>query len=287
MFCKWCGADLPNGVTKCKRCQKEVPALSDCGGFYDLVPYAKSGAVMPAYASGYEKSTPEQRPNTEPVIVEVQNDNWKKICFGLGLVCLTLLITVLILLGMNGKLSDEVERLDDRVDELEWLMEDGEPTETTEATGCEEVTTPAEKNVTVNVLVTAEGVTAKQVDPEEVLTVAPQEDGSYWIGLPGTEKAITFSWKYEPGTVGATIEIDPSLLGHVEGGPSSNWEYRDGEEFKAVDAAVFSASGDGNTCVVTYAPEKLTAATELRLTYEIGSYIVVISGISVTPQANV
>lgn len=41
MFCKWCGGNLTSYDTKCKRCGKEVPALSDCGGFYDLVPNAK------------------------------------------------------------------------------------------------------------------------------------------------------------------------------------------------------------------------------------------------------
>lgn len=37
MFCKWCGYKLVSSDTKCKRCGKELPALSDCGGFYDLV----------------------------------------------------------------------------------------------------------------------------------------------------------------------------------------------------------------------------------------------------------
>lgn len=286
MFCKWCGADLPNGAVKCKRCGKEVPALSDCGGFYDLVPYAKPGAVMPPSVSGQEKQTAGQPQKPEPVIVEVQNESWKKICFGLGLVCVALVITVAILLGLNGKLNDEVDQLNDRIDDLEWVIEEVESTEATEATGGGEATTPVPENITVDVQLTAEGATAKLADAEEALAVTVQEDGSYQIALQDTEKAITLILKDEPGSLGVTVEMDPSLIGNVEGGPGTVWEYRDGEEFKALDAAVFSASGDGTTCTVTYAPENLTAAMELRLTYAIGNYTVVISGIFAMPQAS-
>lgn len=47
MFCKWCGGRLAPSDSKCKRCGREVPALSDCGGFYDLVPDAKQPAGTP------------------------------------------------------------------------------------------------------------------------------------------------------------------------------------------------------------------------------------------------
>lgn len=45
MLCKWCGAKLPDHATKCKRCGKDIPAISDCGGFYDLVPSANKLAA--------------------------------------------------------------------------------------------------------------------------------------------------------------------------------------------------------------------------------------------------
>ena len=45
MLCKWCGAELPDYAPKCKRCGKDVPAISDCGGFYDLMPGAKKPAA--------------------------------------------------------------------------------------------------------------------------------------------------------------------------------------------------------------------------------------------------
>ena len=43
MICKWCGAELKPAEKRCSRCGKENPPLSDCGGFYDLVPRAAGG----------------------------------------------------------------------------------------------------------------------------------------------------------------------------------------------------------------------------------------------------
>ena len=41
MICKWCGAKNSLTDGKCARCHREWPELSDCGGFYDLVPKAE------------------------------------------------------------------------------------------------------------------------------------------------------------------------------------------------------------------------------------------------------
>lgn len=38
MFCKWCGEELRNPGEFCQKCGHEAPVLSDCGGFYNLVP---------------------------------------------------------------------------------------------------------------------------------------------------------------------------------------------------------------------------------------------------------
>lgn len=45
MICKWCGAKVDPVKKRCGRCGREVPALSDCGGFYDLVPDAPKEPV--------------------------------------------------------------------------------------------------------------------------------------------------------------------------------------------------------------------------------------------------
>ncbi len=52
MICKWCGASLPGAQGKCRRCGKEQPPLSECGGFYNIArtpaPGAPAGAPAPA-----------------------------------------------------------------------------------------------------------------------------------------------------------------------------------------------------------------------------------------------
>lgn len=61
MFCKWCGADLPISATQCRRCGKDVPALSDCGGFYDLIPNAKRSLAEPPIVQQSSKNEPAQQ----------------------------------------------------------------------------------------------------------------------------------------------------------------------------------------------------------------------------------
>lgn len=36
MFCKWCGEKIEPEERKCAACGREIPPLSDCGGFYGL-----------------------------------------------------------------------------------------------------------------------------------------------------------------------------------------------------------------------------------------------------------
>lgn len=40
MICKWCGATIDVTKGKCPDCGRNIPALSDCGGFYGVVPKA-------------------------------------------------------------------------------------------------------------------------------------------------------------------------------------------------------------------------------------------------------
>ena len=67
MFCRWCGGSIASSDTKCRRCGKDVPALSNCGGFYDLVPSAKKAAnAQPELAETTAKTMSKSR-QPEPV----------------------------------------------------------------------------------------------------------------------------------------------------------------------------------------------------------------------------
>ena len=45
MICKWCGERIDSGAHVCSHCGKELPPLSECGGFYNIMPEAKLAQV--------------------------------------------------------------------------------------------------------------------------------------------------------------------------------------------------------------------------------------------------
>lgn len=124
MICKWCGNSMSPSETKCKRCGKEVPALSDCGGFYDLAPKAAAAEVPSAPASSTAAPSSYQ-PAKEPVPAKKSKINKK---FVLALIAtvsaifVTLLVLVFVLLGKVGNLSDDIEELQDKVGSLQYNM---------------------------------------------------------------------------------------------------------------------------------------------------------------------
>lgn len=129
MICKWCGETLKTGSKTCKRCKRDVPAKSDCGGFYDLV--SLPGTQPPA-APIPAAPTPVM---PEPVLRDAAAPRRNrgtlnpKILFG-GAVALIVILLVMVI-SLSGKLAearDDLNRLkDDRSDKKN--------TETTEATG--------------------------------------------------------------------------------------------------------------------------------------------------------
>lgn len=64
MFCKWCGTTLDPADRSCRKCGREIPPLSDCGGFYDLV-----GGVRQNRPTGAQ---PQQPPRVDLSGVEEQ-----------------------------------------------------------------------------------------------------------------------------------------------------------------------------------------------------------------------
>lgn len=88
MFCKWCGGTLAPSDTKCKRCGREVPALSDCGGFYDLVPGARRTETI-------QSRTPQPAP-IQPVLVAQPERKIKRIRLPLILFVLVVVVFLVI-----------------------------------------------------------------------------------------------------------------------------------------------------------------------------------------------
>lgn len=148
MFCKWCGANISGSATVCDRCGRETPAMSDCGGFYDLVPKAKemSNPVGPRkeptlenllinqeriYLKHVEQDRLVQKPVKKSKIAAVQ----------LILMCACFAVVIALLLGTNRKLCDMQAKLDTvnaRMEsilaELEQMQENKQPEEENGAT---------------------------------------------------------------------------------------------------------------------------------------------------------
>ncbi len=117
MICKWCGNNMSPSATKCKRCGKEAPALSDCGGFYDIAPRARNAAEAPP-ANINNASVPYQPAGGVPVAANVTKNSKKlNLILIAAIVAVFVLVLVLffVLLGKVNSLSKEVETLKDEM----------------------------------------------------------------------------------------------------------------------------------------------------------------------------
>lgn len=82
---------MPRWEAVCRRCGRETPALSDCGGFYDLAPQA----VPPAPVKDRKKN------------------GW------LGLLCAVLAVALVVSIAACVALSNENQELEEELEELQ------------------------------------------------------------------------------------------------------------------------------------------------------------------------
>ena len=97
MLCKWCGADVPNSAAKCPRCHKELPAKSDCGGYYDIVSAPKRAEPM-----GFQQAPTEIV--RERIIPQKTKANLVQILLA-AVACVGVLLALVLLLGLTGNLT--------------------------------------------------------------------------------------------------------------------------------------------------------------------------------------
>lgn len=105
MICKWCGETVKPGSVTCRRCKREIPALSDCGGFYDLVP------MEPATAPSEPMPQTAVQPPVRPVLPERKKSRpiTDMIC---GVAVVLALIFMILTVSLSGKLADAKEEAD-------------------------------------------------------------------------------------------------------------------------------------------------------------------------------
>ena len=118
MICKWCGANVAVTDAKCARCGRELPALSDCGGFYDLVPKAKRETLViqaqKLQTAQHEERTnkPDQMPQGARARMKQDKTEkqlrilWTTVCC--GFVAMIILMTVLTT-GLGKKIQAQLD----------------------------------------------------------------------------------------------------------------------------------------------------------------------------------
>lgn len=111
MICKWCGETIKIGAKTCKRCKRELPALSDCGGFYDLVP---KDTPVPTPAA---EPKPAVQPPVRPVLPQPKQTN-PVINVVLILSVVMAVISLILTISLSGKLADAREEADSLRDQL-------------------------------------------------------------------------------------------------------------------------------------------------------------------------
>lgn len=265
MFCKWCGGNLASSDTKCKRCGKEVPALSDCGGFYDLVPNAKKpvevrpGSVVPPEKPANPPRKPEPHKEVTPTRSKKAGKKSQLGLFVLTVIGFALAIMLLVvILGKVNQYSREVNRLRNDLrtinEKIDAIQVPTEPVETEpESPEPFVILEPvlAEQNVVFTVIIPGEDSTQK-IDTDlnlgdytdvaiithglDALTGAVNSAG-YSLEKANTAVSLTIDRNIEflNRTVSVSYVIDDTIYGLSEAPETFKWQYRLDAESDWVD----------------------------------------------------
>lgn len=154
MICKWCGEVLKPGDSRCKRCRREIPALSDCGGFYDLVPQAES--ALPVAAQQPKPAPVEVRPERVPPI-PVQSARRKQDHMVKNIVFWVAIVLAVVFLVQTISLSGKLETAEAQI----RMLKDRNDSQNEDV-----------NNISGNKPEVKPGETPDPVQPEDTLTVA-------------------------------------------------------------------------------------------------------------------
>ncbi len=106
---------------RCSACGRETPALSDCGGFYDLKAPVAVRAPMPVpqcspvITAAYN---PPARPEPSAALPKPASPSVLRRVIPLAVI-LALLVSLAVVVGMLRSAQDEVARLENRLERLE------------------------------------------------------------------------------------------------------------------------------------------------------------------------
>lgn len=320
MFCKWCGATIPTGAPKCTRCGKEIPALSDCGGFYDLVPGAavKGTAAPSAQPAAPKQHAPRPAPSKPAPSAPGKKNNIGLI--SLVVACVGVLLMLVLVLNMKGQIDTCLTKLEENNKKIAALTSQVEQLKAEHTEDPVEEAIPEEPKLEeqpVQIRIdAAQGKDGGSVTPEADLgevekevtsQVTFDEDTQSLTGLSvdvGDAKGcIVARFKYVVGSsqdpeevvLSVAMDVDSETFAVNQGQPEYSWSYRgdDAQEWTMLPADVFTCETAEEGATVTFragdVDELLGESAqnlELRLTYtrrteQGGSLTLVVTGITI------
>ena len=113
MICKWCGATIDVTKGKCPDCGKAIPVLSDCGGFYDVVPKA----IRPAVSQYKQETRSNPKDDVNPASPPPRPQKKRKKHAVLPIVTLVLVLLFgIFMIVQSASLSKMIDTLGHQVD---------------------------------------------------------------------------------------------------------------------------------------------------------------------------
>lgn len=306
MFCKWCGGDLTSSDTRCKRCGKEVPALSDCGGFYDLVSDANKFATGsprieasterpvdlsrkpdPAKKDSLTRMKKNPASRNDKSSRKLQHRLFGPMIVGFALI-IFLLIAVLGKIDQNNNavsgLRNDLQAMDERIDAIHGPTEP----ENKDPQSTESANDPVQEKQDVIFAVKIPSVpSAEKINAD--LSVGDYAD----VSLTIDNSTAPYGW-----CVSVTYEIDDDAYSSNETQELFRWQYRCGPESEWKDIskeAGIQKDNDGKTELTIRSVEQLTAESngQLELCCEISrtntdgrALKIVVEGIRFSNQGN-
>jgi hypothetical protein len=245
VICKWCGGSITPSDVQCKRCGKEVPALSDCGGFYDLVPGArKTSETRPVVTptpvtTGSYVRKPEPQKDVQP---PRKKQNSPKVLMGLAVITVLGFVLVLsMIVAVMGKLDRYSDAVDGLKKDLRNISEQIEPDDTTEpAADCDSVL--AQQDTVIAFRIVQQGFDQNvdaSVDMGECSDTVVIHYGydeqtgvirTVECSLKEADAAITLSINYAHAfrtqSITMDYEIDEDVFGFSDAPDMCKWQYR-------------------------------------------------------------
>lgn len=288
MICKWCGAELTDTAGTCSRCGREVPAKSDCGGFYDMVFLPKGPAPVKQEPVPAKRETVPDAGRSETRSQTVPAGGRKKrrhrgSLLWLPVMCIGFAVVFALLLSQDSKRKETKEMLaqaNERINLLEAQM--------AKLTAGEEI---AQREVSLDLDLEKGKVTAQPKDLADGLTqkVTTEADTTTArIGFGEDKDCVTVALRQEDASVSAVFTVDKAVFGKAEGDARYEWRWRPAGEKKwsKPDKAALEISENGSAVTLVAAGEAELELVYTRENTEEGSLSVTVSGIRVTKQTS-